>query len=175
MTNNKREMTTAYKIAIRSSMIALAMVVAYLESMIPVSMLVPGMKLGLTNVVVLFALYKFNEKEAIVINLIRIVLVGLTFGNTFSMIYSLAGGLLSGAVMIIMKKTKRVSMITVSVLGGVFHNVGQILVAMFVLDTTAVGYYLLVLWFSGIIAGVVVGIVSSIIVKRIPDSILASI
>ena len=99
----------------------------------------------------------------------RILLVGLTFGNMFSLAYSMAGGILSGAVMIAMKKMTRASMVTVSLLGGIFHNVGQIIVAMIVLQTHSVLYYLLVLWITGIVSGIVVGLLSAQIVKRLPD------
>ena len=164
-------MTKTGKIAIRALMIALAMVLSYLESQIQFFSIVPGMRLGLTNLVVMVALYRINEAEAIFMNVLRIFLVGVTFGNLFSFFYSLAGGVLSGLVMIILKRTKKLSMTTVSVMGGIFHNVGQILVAMVVLQTTSVLYYLLVLWMSGIVAGVVIGLLSAQIVKRLPKSL----
>ncbi|MCR5704927.1 MAG: Gx transporter family protein [Eubacterium sp.] len=165
-------MTKTEKIAVRALLIALAMVLSYVESQIQVFSMVPGMKLGLTNLVVMVALYRINEKEAVIINIIRIVLVGLTFGNSFSMAYSMAGGLLSGFVMILLKKTGRVSMTTVSVMGGIFHNVGQILVATVVLETHSVLYYLMVLWMTGIVAGVIIGLISSQIVNRLPKNLL---
>ena len=160
------------KIAIRSLLVALAMVLSYVESQMPVEAFVPGMKLGLTNLVVMVALYRLNEKEAIMINIIRIFLVGFTFGNMFSIAYSLAGGMLSGIVMIALKKTQKVSMTTVSVAGGVAHNVGQILVAMVVLETTAIVYYLLILWIAGVFAGIVIGVLSAEVTKRLPKTII---
>jgi len=156
-------------IAIRGLLIALAMVLSWIEARFAFAMMVPGMKLGLTNIVVLVALYKLSEKDAIFINVVRILLVGITFGNMFSFMYSLAGGVLSCVVMIIAKKYVKLSMITVSVLGGVFHNVGQIIVAMVVMNTVHVVYYLAILWVSGIVAGIVVGVLSGQVVKRIPD------
>lgn len=161
--------TYTKKIAIRALLIAMAMVLSYIEAQFQLSGIVPGMKLGLTNMVVMVALYKISEKEAIIINIIRIVLVGFTFGNTFSLIYSLAGGLLSGLVMILLKHFSKASIVTVSVVGGICHNIGQIIVAMIVLETTSIVYYLLVLWITGIVAGVIVGLVSGIVVKRLPD------
>lgn len=163
-------MANTTKITIRALLIALAMVLSYLESQIHFVGFVPGMKLGLTNLVVMVALYRMGEKEAVIINMIRILLVGITFGNTFSMAYSLAGGILSGLVMILLKKTGRVRIITVSVLGGIFHNVGQILVAMVIMETRAILYYLLVLWVTGIVAGIIVGIISAQIVQRLPKN-----
>jgi heptaprenyl diphosphate synthase len=130
------------------------------------------MKLGLTNVVVMMALYKMSAKDAIALNFVRIVLVSLTFGNAFSLIYSLAGGMLSCLVMILLKKSGRFGMLGVSVAGGVFHNIGQILVAMVLLETWQIASYVVVLWVSGVAAGVVIGILSGEIVRRLPDDIL---
>lgn len=157
------------KISIYGLLVALAMVLSWIESRFGFTMMVPGMKLGLTNLVVLLALYKIGYKDAIIINFIRILLVSMTFGNMFSFFYSLAGGLLSGIVMIILKKTDKVNLVTVSVMGGIFHNVGQILVAMVVMNTVHIAYYLAVLWVSGIVAGVIIGILSAQIVRRIPE------
>ncbi len=155
------------KLAARGMLIALAFVLSWIESQFVFVSIAPGMKLGLTNLVVLIALYKINEKEAVVINVLRILLVGMTFGNMFSFIYSLAGGLLSAAVMILMKRGKRFSKVTVSVAGGIMHNVGQIIVAMIVMKTTAVLYYVFVLWISGIVAGALVGMLSAGILKHL--------
>ncbi|MCR5835133.1 MAG: Gx transporter family protein [Lachnospiraceae bacterium] len=162
------ENISARKIAIRALLVALAMVLSFIESQIPIGVMVPGMKLGLTNIVVMVALYRLDEKEAIIINVIRIFLVGFTFGNLFSIAYSLAGGILSGIVMILLKKTKKVGMTTVSVAGGISHNVGQIIVAMVVMNTNAILYYLLVLWITGVFAGVAIGILSAEVIKRLP-------
>ena len=147
---------------------ALAMVLSYVEAQIPVFFAVPGMKLGLTNLVVLTALYRQGPAGAFGINIVRIVLTALTFGNMFSMIYSLAGGMLSFLMMFLAKKTDKFSMTGVSVTGGVFHNVGQILVAMFVLETASLIYYLPFLLVSGVAAGVVIGIISAAVVSRLP-------
>ena len=155
-------------ITLRALLVALAMVLSWIEAQIHLSVMVPGMKIGLTNLVVMVALYKMSEKDAIFINVIRILLVSITFGNMFSFMYSLAGGLLSGIVMIILKKTGKLSMTFVSVAGGIAHNIGQIIVAMFVMKTTALLYYLMVLWASGIVAGIVIGVVSAEVVRRIP-------
>ena len=147
------------RIAQTGMLIALAMVLSYVEAMLPVIMAVPGVKMGLTNIVVLFSLYQIDEKNALAINIIRILLTGFLFGNGVSILYSLSGGILSFVVMLLLKHFS-FSKISVSVAGGVSHNVGQILMAMLLLKTTAVAWYLFVLWFAGIAAGIVVGILS---------------
>lgn len=159
------------KIAKYGLLIALAMVMSYIESLVPAFFAVPGMKLGLTNVVVLFALYGMDYKSAILINIIRILLTGFMFGNGVSILYSLAGGILSGLIMILLKRFTSLKMVTVSVAGGISHNLGQILVAMAMLQTTSIIWYLVLLWFSGIGAGIVVGIIGGEILKRVPSSI----
>ena len=113
---------------------AIALAIFVLEAQIPIPFPVPGMKLGLTNLVVLVALYRMGAKQAVVINFVRIGLTAMLFGTVVSLWYSLAGGLLSGAVMIALKKTGKFQPVTVSVAGGVMHNVGQILVAMAIMQ-----------------------------------------
>lgn len=148
-------------------LIALAMILSYAESLVPAFFAVPGMKIGLTNVVVLFAFYGMDEKAAFLINLIRIVLVGILFGSGVSLIYSLAGGLLSFLVIFLLKKTGKFQIVTVSMAGGIFHNIGQILVAMALLGTKAIAWYLLILWFFGMGAGLAVGVIGAILVRRL--------
>ena len=155
-------------IASRGLLIALALVLSWVESRIPVFFAVPGMKLGLTNLVVLIALYRLGAPDALFLNIVRILLAGLTFGNLFSIVYSLAGGVLSFLIMLALKKTGRFHIITVSIAGGVFHNVGQVIVAMIVLGSGYAAYYLPVLWLSGIAAGAVIGLISGQIVNRLP-------
>ena len=155
------------KIARYSLLIAVALILSYVEAQIPAFFAVPGMKLGLTNLVVLVALYLMDEKSAILINLLRIVLVSVLFGNGMSLAYSVAGGLLSGLVMILLKRTGRFSIVAVSVAGGVAHNIGQILVAMVLLGTGSLAWYLLILWFTGIGAGAVIGILGGLLCKRL--------
>lgn len=157
----------AGKIAMRGMLIAVAMILSWIEAQIPPFTAVPGMKLGLTNLVVLVALYRFGTKDAVVINVLRIILVGISFGNTFALVYSLAGGLLSGFAMILLK-SKNFSVVSVSLAGGVFHNVGQILVAMAVLNTRAVTYYLPFLWVSGMAAGILIGLLGSRMLRYLP-------
>ncbi len=125
------------------------------------------MKLGLANLVVIIALYMMDARRAFTLSLVRILLSGLTFGNPASMIYSLAGGMLSLVIMIFAKKCKVFSVTGVSILGGVFHNVGQILVAAVVVETASLLYYLPVLVLSGTIAGVMIGILASILIRHL--------
>lgn len=148
-------------------LIALAMVLSWLESLVPLSLAVPGVKLGLANLVVIFALYRLGPRQAAVISLVRVLLVTFTFGNAFSFAYSLAGAALSFVVMLLLQKTGKFSMLGVSIAGGVFHNIGQILVAMAVLGTAELMWYLPALLIAGIVAGVCIGAVGALITARI--------
>ena len=162
-------MTRTQKTALRGMLIAVAFVLYWLEAQHPPLAMVPGVKLGLTNLVVLVAIYRLSTMDALVINGIRILLVAFTFGNMFSLLYSFAGGMLSTIVMLLLKRSGRFRLPVVSVAGGIVHNIGQILVAMVVLESTGVAYYLGVLWFSGMIAGAVVGMIGAGVVKRLPE------
>ena len=155
------------KIAYLGLLIALAFVFSYIEFLIPVNIGIPGAKLGLANLVIIVALYTLNEKDAFILSMIRIVLVGFTFANLASMLYSLAGGILSFLAMLLAKRTKKLSITGVSVIGGVFHNIGQILMAIWVVKTASLVYYLPVLMVSGIAAGVAIGILGAMVTKRI--------
>lgn len=155
------------KIAYTGLLIALAFVFSYIEFLLPINIGIPGVKLGLANLAIIVCLYTLGEKEAFLLSVIRIVLVGFTFANMAMMMYSLAGGITSFVIMWLAKKTGKLSMTGVSVLGGVFHNVGQILLAMWVLETESLIYYLPVLMISGIIAGVMIGILGALITKRL--------
>lgn len=138
---------------------ALAMIFSYIEFLIPFSIGIPGIKLGLANIVVLFALYTMGEKEALFISCVRILLMSMLFANLSVMVYSLAGGLLSLLVMVLAKRSRRLGMVGVSVLGGIFHNAGQLIVAMLVLETRSLWYYGPVLFLAGILTGLAIGIV----------------
>lgn len=147
---------------------AIAMVLSYLESLIPLSFAVPGVKLGLANIAVVFVLYKLGAKEAVLVSALRIIWMAILFGNFLTLAYSAAGAVLSLIAMILLKRSERFSAVGVSVTGGILHNAGQILVAMLIMETAQIVYYLPVLCISGIAAGVAVGIVSAILIKRIP-------
>ena len=155
------------KVAYLGLLIALAFVLSYVEVLLPLNIGIPGAKVGLANIVIVVALYTIGSKNAFMLSLVRVVLVGLTFGNFAMMLYSLAGAFLSFVMMFIAKRTKKLSITGVSVVGGVFHNVGQIIVAIFVLETSKLIYYLPFLIIIGTVSGVVIGIVSAMICKRV--------
>ncbi len=147
--------------------VSVALILSFIESRIPAFIAIPGVKVGLANIAVIFALYKLGIKEAIVVSLIRVFLVSLLFGSPVSLIYSITGAVFSLFTMIIVKRFTPLNEITVSVLGGVMHNIGQILAASFMLETNVVVYYLPFLLLSGTIAGIVVGVTSGILIKKI--------
>ncbi len=155
------------KIAGIGMMIALAFVLSYLESLIPLPLGIPGIKLGLSNLVVVCCLYRFSPRITLLVALVRIVLAGLTFGSLVSMLYSLAGGMLSLAGMYLLKRLGWFSVYGVSLAGGVLHNLGQILVACAILQTGLLAYYLPILIVSGTVAGLGIGSVSGLLIKRL--------
>lgn len=154
------------KVAVFGVFTSLALILSYVELLIPINFGIPGMKLGLANLLVVILLYKCGPRDALLLSVIRILLSGLIFGNMFSIFYSLGGGLLSLAVMIFLKKTGQFTVAGVSLGGGASHNVGQLLIAMFVVQTYQVGYYLPVLLIAGVITGAVIGILSAEVLKR---------
>ena len=155
------------KIALCGVLTALAMIFSYIESVIPIPIPVPGIKLGVANIAVITILYVLGVKEAIVINLLRIALTALHFGNVNSFLFSISGAVLSLTIMIIMKRLDFFSCIGVSVCGGVMHNVGQIIAAVFIMGSEAIVLYLPVLIVSGVFTGVVIGVVSGIVAKHV--------
>lgn len=155
------------RVAFLGMCIALSMILSYFESLIPPLVAVPGIKVGLPNLVMVFMLYKIGWKETAIVSILRVILVGILFGTPLSMIYSLVGATLSLIGMILLKKTNLFAPVTVSVVGGILHNVGQIATACFVMDTAQIAYYLPVLLISGTAAGVVIGIVAALILKRL--------
>ena len=159
------------KIARMGLLTALALILSYVESLIPAFVAVPGVKMGLANIVVVFALYTLGPGEAAIVSIIRVLLSSLLFGSILSLSYSAAGAVISLLSMIILMKTKIFGVTSVSVTGGVFHNLGQILVACLVLETDVLLYYLPILILSGTITGAVIGIASSIVIKRLQKSI----
>lgn len=158
--NNK-----AKTVALFGMMVALAFTLSYLESLIPFNFGIPGVKLGLANLVTVVALYTMKPYEAFAIAVIRIFLAGLTFGNAYSLAYSLCGGILSFIVMLLFKRTK-LSTIGVSILGGICHNIGQIIVAAIIMQTSKIVYYLPVLLIAGLLTGLLMGIISKLTVTR---------
>ena len=147
--------------------IALAMILSFVESQVPALVAIPGIKMGLPNIVMVFLLYRVGWKEATLVSVIRVILVSILFGNVQSMWYSLAGAILSLTAMILMKKFTTFSHPSISVVGGVFHNVGQILVACLVTETAQIAYYLPVLIISGCASGILVGLVAGFLEGRV--------
>ena len=147
--------------------VSVAMVLSFIESRIPSFTAIPGIKVGLANIAVIFALYKMGWREAIIVSLVRVVLVALLFGSVVSLAYSFAGALLSLLLMILLRKIGIFTEVAVSVVGGITHNIGQILVAFLLLETDVVFYYLPFLLVSGVIAGIGVGAASALMVKKV--------
>ena len=156
------------KIALLGVITAVALVLAYLEALLPpLWAAVPGVKMGLPNLVIIFVLYRFGLKEAAAVSGIRLFTVSLLFGNVMTLAYSAAGALLSLLLMALLKKINKFSTTGVSVAGAVSHNLGQILVAVFLFDTVQLGYYMIVLAVTGTIAGVFIGIGANLLIKRL--------
>lgn len=148
-------------------MIALALVFSYVETLIPINFGIPGVKLGLANLVIVAVIYLFGGKEALLVSVVRIFLSGFMFGNMTSIMYSLAGGLLSLAVMLLLKKTDRLSILAVSVMGGIFHNIGQLIIAILVVENLKLIFYIPVLLISGFVTGLLIGVVSRVILPAV--------
>lgn len=148
---------------------ALALIFSYVETLIPISFGIPGVKLGLANLIIVIALYKMRLSEAYLLSVVRVVLSGFIFGNYFSIIYSLAGGILSLTAMACLKKNDGFSVMGVSVAGGVCHNIGQLIVAMLVVETFSVAYYVPVLLVAGVATGLVIGLVANGMIRRLKD------
>ena len=156
------------KIALLGLCTSLALILAYVEVLLPpLYAAVPGIKLGLPNIVIVFVLYSFGLPSAAAVSLVRMILVSILFGNVMALAYSAAGALLSLAVMALLKKPDLFSVTGVSVVGGVLHNVGQILMAMYLFKTVQLGYYLIVLSVTGTISGILIGLCGAVAIKRI--------
>lgn len=147
---------------------AAALVLAYVEMLLPpLFVAIPGIKLGLPNIAILFILYRFGLREAAIVSFVRIAAVSLLFGNPMVFAYSVAGAALSMLAMVILRRLDFLSIVGVSVAGAVFHNVGQILMAMLLLGTAELGYYLIVLTLTGTVSGVFVGLCGGFALKRL--------
>ena len=158
-------MTRSQKISYCAVFTALAMIFSYVEAILPINFGVPGMKLGLANLVIVAGLYYLNEKDVLIISVTRILLMGLLFGNGMSLIYSLTGGMLSYLIMILMKKKTNLSVLMISIGGGITHNIGQLIVASLVVSNFYIFYYFPALLIAGTITGLLIGIVSERILK----------
>ncbi len=159
--------SSGQKTALLGMLLALALLCSYVESLIPFNFGIPGIKLGLANIVVVIAMYRMGMKEALLISVARILLSGFLFGNMFAVIYSLAGGFLSLLVMFLLKEKVRLNIISVSAAGGITHNLGQLIVAAIVVENMNLMYYMSVLFFAGLVTGLLIGIVSREILLRL--------
>ncbi len=155
------------KTAYLGVMLALALICSYVEVLIPVPIGIPGIKLGLANIVIVFAMYSLGIKEAFLLSVMRVTISGFMFGNVIAIAYSLAGGLLSLLVMFLLKKTDKLSCISVSIAGGIFHNIGQMIIATILVDNYYVLYYVPVLMVAGFITGACIGVVAQEVFLRI--------
>lgn len=156
------------KIAYLGVFCAAAVLLGYVETLIPVFVTVPGMKLGLANLAAMVVLYRWGFREALFVQIVRISVIGFLFGNLFAIAFSLAGGLLSLSVMGILKRTGGFGTVGVSVAGGVSHNIAQIIVAALIVENFRVIYYLPPLLVSGVVTGILIGILSAETQKRLP-------
>jgi len=161
MNNNSK------RVAICGVLTALAMIFSYIEALIPIPIGIPGVKLGIANIAIIAVIYIVGDSQAIMVNFLRIMLTGILFGNFYSFLFSLAGGMLSVILMVLVKKTKKLSMVGVSIIGGVAHNIGQIVAAVFLMDNAAIAYYLPVLIIAGVVTGIVIGYVGQLVTRRI--------
>jgi heptaprenyl diphosphate synthase len=167
MRNTKKQIR---KLTVLGVLTAAALILSYAESVLPpIFPAVPGIKVGLPNVVIIFVLYRMGIPSAVSVSLARIAVSALLFGSPISFLYSLSGALLSITVMSLLKKTRAFSYISVSVAGGVLHNVGQILAAMLLLQALEVGYYMTVLAVTGTLAGFFVGLCAAYLIHRLPE------
>lgn len=155
------------KLTISALLVALAMIFSYIEVLIPFNFGIPGIKLGLANLVVVVALYILGTKQAFMISMVRIILVAFTFGSLAALLYSIAGGILSFVVMSLCRKFKGLSVMGVSVAGGVSHNIGQIIVAILVVENMNLLFYVPVLMIAGIVTGLLIGLVAGLVLPSI--------
>ena len=155
------------KTAYLGVMLALALICSYVEVLIPIPIGIPGIKLGLANIVIVFAMYSMGIKEAVVLSIMRVTISGFMFGNVIAIAYSLSGGLLSLLIMFLLKKTDKLSVISVSIAGGIFHNIGQMIIATILVDNYYVLYYVPVLMVAGFITGACIGVVAQEVFLRI--------
>lgn len=157
------------KVAYFGVFTTLALIFSYVETLIPIQFGIPGVKLGLANLIIVIALYRMKLSEAYLLSVVRVLLAGFIFGNYFSIIYSLAGGLLSLTVMALLRKKGGFSVIGVSIAGGVFHNIGQLIIASVIVETFSVMYYVPVLLIAGLVTGLLIGIASDGMLKRLAN------
>ncbi len=168
---DKKQHNSAQRLALTAMFAALSLIFSYIEFLIPATPGIPGVKLGLANLVIIVALYKMDARYAISINILRVVLSGLLFTGVFGMLYSLAGALVSFTVMLLFYKTKHFSVVGVSMAGGVAHNLGQLIIAAFIVSSAKLFYYVPILILSGTAAGILIGLVDLAVLPHLPASL----
>ncbi len=156
----------ARNIAFLGLFCAVAMIMSYIEAIIPIP-LPFGIKIGLPNIIIVFILYRFGLKEAVAVSIVRVLLVALLFGNALSLAFSIVGAVLSLLIMIILKATNLFTTVGVSVSGGILHNTGQIFVAYLLTDTSEITLAIPILTLTGTIAGTLVGIAGSLLINKV--------
>ena len=168
MRNTKQQIQ---KLTLLSALTSAALILSYVESVLPpLFSSVPGIKIGLPNIIVIFVLYRMGLAQAVLVSLVRISITALLFGSPVSFVYSAAGACFSIAIMVLLKKTDILSAVGVSVCGGIFHNIGQILAAILLLGTVKIGYYLIVLAVTGTLSGLFVGLCGAFVLSRFPKT-----
>ena len=166
MRNTKQQIR---KLTLLSVLTAAALILSYAESVLPpLFPSIPGIKVGLPNIVIIFALYRMDVRSAISVSLVRICIAALLFGSPLSFVYSLAGAFLSLTVMALLKKLNILSTVGVSIAGGILHNMGQILAAMLLLQTVQIGYYFIILAITGTVSGLFIGLCGAFMIARFP-------
>lgn len=167
----QRAFSATKKTAYLGLCLALALICSYVEALIPFSIGIPGVRLGLTNIVIVGVLYLSNWRDALFVSVSRVLLAGFFFGSLYSILYSFAGALLSLFVMAIIKKTEKLHLISVSAAGGVAHNAGQFLVAALVVENYRILYYLPILFLVGMVTGVLIGVAAASVLKRLSPAL----
>ena len=158
----------AKKVALLGLMTSVALILSYFEAILPpIWSAVPGIKMGLPNIVMVFLLYRFGVKECDMVSFVRIFIVAVHYGNFMTLAYSVAGAALSIIFMALCKKSNLFSVVGTSIVGGVAHNLGQIIVAIFLFKTVQLGYYMIVLAISGTVAGVAIGLAGAFLLNRL--------
>lgn len=165
-----------FKIAELAIFIAVAFLFSYIESLFPLPLPFPGMKLGLANLVILIALYRFDFKDAFFISVVRNILNAITFGNLFGFFYSFAGSIFSLLMMATLKKINhpQLSIISISAVGGIVHNLGQFVIAALLVGGSSILPYLPFLYFAGLVAGVLIGVLAKLCLSRLPETLFSS-
>lgn len=160
-------MKGTYKLTLSALFCTVALILSYIESLIPPFFAVPGIKLGLSNIISVYLLYTLGFKYALTVALLRVALSSLLFGTTLTLAYSLSGALLSLLLMYLFKKLSLFSEVGVSIIGGISHNAAQIGVAVIIMQTNQIVYYLPPLLVSGTITGAVIGIGGALLIKKL--------